>query len=164
MKNILFQACFRVPRMAASKNEKTIRMNRGTGQRFIGKHDKTIECQEWILSHLNVERIKQRIDSPILCDLNAEFTFYFPKSVYFTKKDVRSKTLPDLSNLYELPQDCLQYNFCKLNKKHPQFKEIKIIGSDSQICSHDGSRRLPIDGTDYYLKIVLTEFKESGVC
>lgn len=160
MSDILFKAKIKMPRLASSKNEKTIRKNRRTDQRFIGKKDKTLVVEEWLLRHLNIERITQNIDTPILCDLNAKFTFYFPRSIYFTKKGIRSQNLPDLSNLYELPQDCLQYNFCPFPKKHPAYREIKIIGNDQQICAHDGSRRLPIDGTEYYLEIELTKFAE----
>lgn len=154
---ILFKCMIKVPRHASSKNEKEI-YKRKNGQIFIGKDDKTIICQDVIRKHLFFERIKQRLDKPILCDINAKFTFHFPETVYFTKRGPRSQNLPDLSNLYELPQDCLQYNFCKFKKGHPMFEELKIIGNDSQICSHDGSRRVPIKGTEYFLEIEITRF------
>lgn len=156
---VLFKAYFKVMRHASSKNEKDIYYNKKTGRSFIGKEDKTIACQNWILNQLQIERIRQRIDEPITCDLNAKFTFYFPYSVYFTKKGQRSLTLPDLSNLYELPQDCLQYDFSPFKKNHPRYKEMRIIHNDGQIVSHDGSRRLPIEDKDYYLEIELTKYE-----
>jgi len=157
---ILFQAYFRVARHAASKNEKTIRQAGKGGRSFIGKKNKTLDCEALLLRSLYLERLRQHIDIPIVCDINAQFIFYFPKTIYFTKKGIRSQSLPDLSNLYELPQDCLQKNQCPFPKKHPQYREQMIIGNDTQICSHDGSRREPIDGTEYYLKIILTKMRE----
>lgn len=90
---------------------------------------------------LRIEKLKSRIDEPIACDVRAVFKFYFPASVYFNKKGARSKTLPDLSNLYQLPEDVLQ--------------KVGIILNDTQVESHDGSRRLPIEGSEYWLEIEL---------
>jgi Holliday junction resolvase RusA-like endonuclease len=145
MNKILFQAYFKVMRHSASKNEKTIRMNRRSGLRFIGKKDNALDCEEWIMRYLIIEKIKQRIET-ITCDVNLEATFYFPKSIYFTKKGKRNEKIVDLSNSYELVQDCLQ--------------KSEIIKNDTQICGHDRSRRMPIDGPEYFLKIILTEFKD----
>lgn len=97
-------------------------------------------------SRLTLEKLKQRIDEPITKDLNAKFTFFFPKTVYFTKKGARNQKLPDLSNLYELPQDVLQ--------------NVGIILNDTNICSHDGSRRAPTDDPKYFIEIELTEFEK----
>jgi Holliday junction resolvase RusA-like endonuclease len=95
-------------------------------------------------SKLAIEKLKQRIDDPIDCDIHAQFTFYFPESVYYTKKGDRSAKLPDLSNLYELPQDVMQ--------------DMGIIKNDTLICSHDGSRREAVEGSNYYLEIILRRF------
>jgi Holliday junction resolvase RusA-like endonuclease len=142
---ILFQAYFKVMRHAASKNEKTIRKNFKTGNRFIGKKDNAISSEEWIKRYLIREKIMQRIDT-ITCDLNLEVHFFFPQTVYFTKKGHRNQKITDLSNAYEIIQDCLQ--------------KTKVIKDDTQICSHDGSRRHPIEGNEYFVRIILTEFKE----
>lgn len=70
--------------------------------------------------------------------------FYFPKEVYFTQKGEISKKLPDLSNLYELPQDCLI--------------KARVIADDTLIDSHDLSRRLV--GDSYKLEIFILEYKD----
>lgn len=71
--------------------------------------------------------------------------FYFPKDVYFTQKGEISKNLPDLSNLYELPQDCLT--------------KAGVIADDTLIDSHDLSRRLV--GDRYKLEIFILEYKDT---
>lgn len=137
----LFKAYFKVMRHSASKNEKTIRMNRKTGARFIGKSSKADKAYEWMLAHLLRHKFIQKLDEPIHCDINAKLLFYFPKSVFYTKKNERSKKLTDLDNCLQLVIDCLQ--------------KAKIIENDTQIVSFDGSRRLPIEGTEYFIDIEL---------
>lgn len=144
MDDILFKCKIKVPRHGILKNSKQIRVNKKTGARFIASSDNSTLCEAWIMRSLHMERIKQKIDEPINCDLIALFMFHFPNSVYFTKKGIRSKTLPDLDNLYSLPQDCLQ--------------KAKIIENDSIICGHDFSRRVPIDGIDYFVEIILLKY------
>jgi Holliday junction resolvase RusA-like endonuclease len=142
MSNVLFKCLIKINRHGIKKNSKQIFMNKKTGARFIASSNNAKVAENWLLARLQVEKLKQKIDLPIDCDINAKFVFYFPKSVYYTKKGLRSKTLSDLSNLYELPQDCLQ--------------KINIILNDTLICSHDGSRREPIEGSDYFLEITLS--------
>lgn len=139
-KKILFSCKIQVPRHSSKKNEKVARLN--YSKLFIGKSKKAKFTEDWILKKLHLERIKQRVDL-ITCDINARFIFYFPKTVYFTKNGERSRTIPDTSNLYELPADVLQ--------------KTRIIENDTQICSHDGSRRKPSDDNQYWLEIELTE-------
>lgn len=90
---------------------------------------------------LMIEKLKARIDT-ITCDINLKLIFYFPKTVYFTKKGERNQKLPDLSNLYQGPEDCLQ--------------KMQIINNDNQVISHDGSRRAWINDSQYWLEIVIT--------
>jgi Holliday junction resolvase RusA-like endonuclease len=140
MNKILFSCYFKVDRHASKKNEKTIR--KVGNKRFIGNKDKCDISTKWMLQKLTSERFKQRITT-IDCDVNLCCTFYYPYTVYFTKKGVRSLTIGDLSNLYELPQDCLQ--------------SVGIIENDTLIVSHNGSSRQPIKSNEYYLKIVITK-------
>jgi Holliday junction resolvase RusA-like endonuclease len=107
---------------------------------FILKSAKAISAENLLKNKLQIEKLKKRIDT-ITEDIIAEFTFYFPESIYYTKQNVRSKKLPDLSNLYELPQDCLQ--------------STKIIENDTQIVSHGKSSREPINDNNYWLEIKL---------
>lgn len=75
----------------------------------------------------NLSLLKNQQNTPLLVgDIWAVFRFYFKN--YYTGKR-RSKRVNDLSNLYELVQDCLQ--------------EAQIIENDADIVSHDRSRRLP---------------------
>jgi Holliday junction resolvase RusA-like endonuclease len=75
-------------------------------------------------------------------DLWVVFRFYFKN--YHTKEGRRSERVNDLSNLYELPQDCLQ--------------SAGVIENDSDIVSHDWSRRLP--GKENAIEIEIYKFNE----
>lgn len=141
MDEILFKCMFPVSRHSSKKNEKEPGFNRRKSRFFIKATEAAILSKNELNNRLIVEKLKQRIDT-IGCDVNAKFIFYFPESIFYTKKGVRSKKLPDLSNLYEMPQDCLQ--------------AAKIIDDDTIIVSHDGSRRKPIEGARYWLQIELT--------
>ena len=136
---ILFKCRVQVSRHSSKKNEKEPR--RRGNRTFIGKSEKALICEKWLTQRLTIEKLKQRVET-ISCDLNAKLIFYFPQTIYFTKKGERSKKLPDTSNLYELPQDIMQ--------------KLQIIENDTQICSHDGSRRLPSEDNQYWLEIELT--------
>jgi Holliday junction resolvase RusA-like endonuclease len=142
MSEVVFSCFIPVGRHSSKKNEKKPMMNRGTGRFFVGKAAKAKISEDWLMNKLQIERLKQRVDL-IDFDINVKFTFYFPKTVFFTKTGERSKRLPDLSNLYELPADVLQ--------------KVRIISNDTLIVSHDGSRREPIEGNQYFLRIELTK-------
>ena len=72
-----------------------------------------------------------------------KITFLFPETKFFTKKGLRNKKIPDISNLYELVQDVLQ--------------KVEILEDDNLVESHDGSRRTPIKGEKYWLEIEITK-------
>lgn len=146
MSEVLFRCRVQVPKHGVKKNSKEIRFNRRTKRRYIGSNDNVLLCERWLLQRLQLERLKQKLDEPITADINAKFTFYFPSSVYYTKKGARNKNLADQSNLYELPQDVMI--------------KAGIIDDDNIIVSHDGSRRKPIDGPNYFLEIELTKAVE----
>jgi Holliday junction resolvase RusA-like endonuclease len=142
MSEVLFKCRFKVPWHSSKKNEK---MPARRGRRmFIMKTEDAKYAEGWMLSHLAKAKIASNVLVPIACDIQAQFKFYFPESVYYTKKNVKSETLPDLSNLCQLPEDCLQ--------------KIKIIKNDNKIESLDGSRRLPIKGDEYFLEITLFKY------
>lgn len=140
----LFKCRVKVPRHSSKKNEKE--PARARGRAYIRQTKSARHIEGLMIRAFNIEKIKQRIDDPIACDLRVVFKFYFPKSVYFTKDGKRSRKLPDLSNLYQLPEDVLQ--------------RTGIILNDTQIESHDGSRRAPIDCVEYWLEIELFSFKD----
>lgn len=134
---VLFQICFKLDRHSSKKNEKVAR-HRGK-KLFIGKSDKAILAENKMMQGLI--RWRSTSAKTITEDVNAQFIFTFPHKVFYTKDGHRSKKLPDLSNLYELPQDCLQ--------------KCRIIENDTQICSHNGSQRRA--GTnEFWIEIILT--------
>lgn len=140
---VLFKSIFKVPKHGISKNSKQILSNKSTGKPFIAKSNSAIFLEKYLIRQLTIERIKQRIET-ITCDINSQLIFYYPNTIYFTKKGERSKTIGDLSNLYQMVEDSLQ--------------KSGIICNDTQICSHDGSRRVSSDGTEYYLEIELRKY------
>jgi len=138
---MLFKAKFVVQRHYSKKNEKRALRNRRTGKLFICNSGANKEAESWLLTKLQVEALKQQIDT-ITEDINLKLTFYFPKTVYFTKKNERSQKLGDLSNLIQGPEDALQ--------------KVGIIKNDAQIISYDGTRRTWINDTRYWLEIEIT--------
>lgn len=139
--SVLFKCKIQVPKHGIKKNSKMILRNKRTRKPFIASNYQAKALENILINKLRIEKLKQKIDT-ITIDVNAKFTFYFPESVYFTKKGQRSKNLADISNLYEIVQDALQ--------------ESGIIFDDNQICSHDGSRRQPIDDNNHWLEVELT--------
>lgn len=142
----LFSCLIRVPRHSSKKNEKTHGVR--NGKIFIRKTEAAAHVESVLLCELRRTKYANRIFEPLTKDLHAKFTFYFPKTVYFTKKGQRSKKIPDLSNLYMLPEDCLQ--------------KVGIIENDTLIESHDGSRRESIEGREYFLRIELYEYSDKS--
>ena len=142
MSECLFSCKIKVPRHSSKKNEKQPAFK--NGQVFIRKKKAALHVENIMLALLVREKLKNRIFEPIENDIQVAFKFYFPKSVYYTVEGVRSQKLPDLSNLYQLPEDVLQ--------------KAKIIKNDTQIESHSGSGRFPIDGAEYWLEIQIFKF------
>jgi len=138
----LFEFYAEVPNHAVLKNSKRYFKNPRTGRVVVLPSENAEYMKKWLSAALLRFKLLQKIES-IDCDVNARFLFYFPKSKFYTKKGVRSARIADLSNLYEMPQDCLQV--------------AGVLLDDALICSHDGSRRLPIDSEKHYLRITLTK-------
>jgi Holliday junction resolvase RusA-like endonuclease len=139
----LFYASIEVERHATKKNGRTIFF---AGKRpILGKSQALRDAESNLVLELRSARNTYGITEPIECDMRALFIFHFAN--YFTKRGPRNKKLGDLSNLYQLPEDCME--------------EAGIIVNDSLICSHDGSRRVPSDRNR--LEIYLLRFEEE-VC
>jgi Holliday junction resolvase RusA-like endonuclease len=136
---VLFTAKIKVPFHATKKNKYRI------GNRRMFKDSRTLWYEEIVLLELRARALRVRLNEPLTGYLWAMFSYYFPRDVYFTKKGQMSGRLPDLSNLHEGIQDCLQ--------------KAKIIANDRLICSHDGSRRLV--GEEYLLEVTLFRFDEN---
>lgn len=145
---ILFKALIEVETHSPKKNKHRICYNRKTGQRFVASDMKTIKRENYL-----VERIKNVFThiyaaNKVTDFINCKMVFYFPKDAFYTKKGLINKKLPDLSNLYELPQDALQ--------------RAGVIENDWQIVGHDGSTRAVSFDEKYYLEIEITPRYEHG--
>lgn len=115
------------------KNNRPIFFNKARQRHFIGKDKRLVQAEEEMILQLKMQRISQGIMDPICDRVWIIFHFYFKHEDYFTKKGEISLKLPDLSNLYELPQDSLQ--------------KAGILLNDTQVESHDLSRRLYSDSS-----------------
>jgi len=116
------------------KNNRPIhRRGWGHGKTFLGKSTKLRNAEEFFDMELTRQARAQGLVDPIDCPLWVIMHFYFAPEEYFTKKGEISMKLPDLSNLYQLPEDALQ--------------KAGVIKNDCLIHSHDLSRRLVGDKT-----------------
>lgn len=113
----------------------------------MGKRPALSSMERWMTLEMknqaNKQGFKQVIDEPLW----AIFHFYFTIDKYMTARNRINLKLPDLSNLYELPQDCLQ--------------DAGIISNDTLIHSHDLSRRLI--GQENKLEIFLLKYDISSI-
>lgn len=123
----LFHILVPVEKHRTKKNGKRAFFNRKSGKAWINMKPEAKQQEEELV--LILKQVKNQLGQvhPLTCDIHAEFIFTF--NDYYTKDKNRRKTLPDLSNLIELPQDALQ--------------KAGIIENDTQICYLDGSCRKP---------------------
>lgn len=112
------------------KNSRTIRKNFKTGARFIGKSFK-LEAEE---TRVHLELLQQKAQETITEPCSVQFKFY-----------CGTQHKRDLSNLYQLYEDCLQSS--------------GVIADDSLIESHDGSRKY-YDKENPRVEIYITDFKK----
>lgn len=142
MNEMLFNCKLLVTKFSIKKNSKQIFRNPRTGRPFITASTASKSIDLDLVQKLIKERLKQRLDT-ISTTVEVSFKFYFPKSIYFTKKCTISNRVGDLSNLIEGPQDCLE--------------DALILENDRLICSYDGSRRLVSPDNNYYLEIAIRQ-------
>lgn len=139
---VLFHTYIPLESHTVKKNSRPILRNRRTGARFIGKSSTLLLAENELVAEFRsaARHMKEfkTIDQPCW----AMMLFYFDHDEFFTKKGTVSRNIGDLSNLYELPQDCL--------------KTAGIITDDSIIFSHDLSRRIPWHETA--LELLLFEY------
>lgn len=111
--------------------------NRPIWRGRIGKSKELIFAEDFLRRAFRTQANHQEITEPLTGPIWVIMHFYFTTDRYYIKQSkrkedangkIRSRKLPDLSNLYELPQDCLQ--------------AAGIILDDNLIESHDLSRRL----------------------
>lgn len=108
--------------------------NRPIWRGRLGKSAVLRSAEEYLIQVLRRETLKLP-SLPITQDVSAKMTFFFHEKKFFTKKGARNKKLPDISNLYQLVEDCLQ--------------KAGVLFDDNLIDNHDGSRRLPHPDRNY---------------
>jgi len=126
----VFELLIEVKEHAVQKNRQQIRFSKSTRRRFIAKSDQAQRAANELTQKLLIYKLQNKIET-IDFDVTAKFVFYYPQSKFFTKKGVRSKNLADVSNLIELPQDCLQ--------------KSKILADDNLICTVEAKRGISTD-------------------
>lgn len=139
-REILFHARVEVERHFAKKNGREIKYSRSRRRLFLGKSDALHGAEEFLTFALHEHARARGLENPIECPVWCVMLFTFSEPEFFTLKGPVSKTLPDLSNLYELPQDCLQ--------------SAAVLSNDTQIVAHDLSRRLPGASTELELWLI----------
>ena len=141
----LFHFYIPLEKHTVKKNNRPIYRGRN-GMPFIGKSDLLQSAEGHLTNQLRLELLRLRtfktIDRPVWCI----YWFFFPENDFVVKKGPRkgklSGRIPDLSNLLELPSDCLQ--------------KAGVIQNDNLICSFDLSRRLP--GPQCALEIFIFDY------
>ena len=124
---ILFYANLEVPNHVTKKNGRPVFINKYTNKAVMGKTYKLKNAESSMKLQLRSIANKQHLYTAINEPIWVIFHFYFDN--FYNKDGTINKKIPDLSNLYELPQDILQ--------------EAGIIHDDNLIHSHDLSRKLP---------------------
>lgn len=126
---VLFTCEIDISDHAVLKNTKSIRVNRRTGQRFIGSNDRVIHIKNELITKLYKEKARNYQDlDPIKDWVNLKILFIYPPKKFFTLKKEVSKLIADTSNLYQIIEDCLQ--------------KVGVLHDDRLVASHDDSDRL----------------------
>lgn len=142
---LVFSSTLRVTGFGMLKNRKRIFTNKRTGASFLGTEQKHKNYQNELLAKL----IKAR-PADFVCNsasmLRIQFKFAYPRHKIVTKKNALNRKCGDLSNLYQMPEDCLQ--------------RAEIISDDVYIVSHAGSKRVISPDENYYIEIKVFEIEE----
>lgn len=142
LEEILFYAKITVDSHGIKKNNRPIFRNKRTGKPFLGKSARFKGAESHFVLELQSLRNKYQIIKPFQGALHAMFLFGCKD--FYTARGTVSRSIGDLSNMIELPQDALQ--------------EAGIIENDAQIHSLDLTRRIPAD--ENYVEIFLMRFTE----
>lgn len=116
-----------VQRHLIKKNSRQIMFNKRTNRPFLGKNNRARQFEDHLIAQMIKAKLDFKLFEPISSPIQACFRFYF--SDFYTKQGKQRATLPDMSNLYQGPEDALQ--------------AAGVITNDTIIENHDGSRRLP---------------------
>lgn len=144
--NLIFSCKIPVDKHAIKKNNRPIFINKSTGKRFIGKADSLVQAEQSLILRLRQEANKLGMRSQITESVIVSFMFYFTKDDFYYKNGKEKKR--DLSNLYQLPEDCLV--------------KAGILEDDSLIANHGYSAKLPTEGDQNFLEILIFKPKYTG--
>jgi len=151
---IKFRASFQLPNHFVKKNGrgKTVTKNWKTKIPMISK-SKLLRYAENVLTDRLILSKRQMSHREILSeDLWMIAIFEFKKEDYFAKTGIRKKTSPNVSNLIQIVEDCLQ-----VPKKNTT--GASIINDDDQIRSLDWCRA--VAGDDTRLHLYLLSYEEA---
>ena len=128
-----------VDKIWSMKNNNRIRKS---GNRiFVGKEQALIRDKNYLILKLRQAwEQKPAIQYPV----HATFIFHFAN--FYTKQNKMNMRLGDLTNIIQLPEDCLQ--------------SAGVIQDDCLIYSLDGSRKYPSKDDKNYIEIHLQKFTE----
>lgn len=140
-------ACFNIDVQSHVIKKNSRPIYRRGAKVFLGKSKELVNAEKAMTLNLRSQANIQGLKEPIKGPLWVIMHFYFPRERFFTKQKQISRILPDLTNLMQLPEDCLV--------------EAGIIEDDSQIHSVDLSRRLP--SHEYRLEIFLLKYQDSSL-
>lgn len=144
--DLVFTAKIPVDKHVIKKNSRPIFINRATGKRFIGKDKELADAENYLTLKLKSEANKLGLRSIINEKIIVTFLFYFKKSDFLYKNGTEKRI--DLSNLYQLPEDCLQ--------------AANIIKDDSLIVNHGFSTKLVTEGDQNILEVLIFRPKYRG--
>lgn len=136
----LFHCSFPIEKHISKKN------NRPVVNGHLIKSAKLRNAEKYLIEKFTYYKNMQKIEKPFNEPLWLIMHFIFPREDYYTKQSKytqRSKFVPDLSNMYEIVQDCLQ--------------SAGVIKDDALVESHDLSRRLV--GREMRLEVFLLKYE-----
>ncbi len=150
----LFHCKIEVEKHFIKKNSRKI-MRRGKyGSPFIGKSEALSNAESFLCTMIQLQlnrdsQLSQPIDHQVWCIFHFYFADYFTKPKSKKEAPRMSLTLGDLSNLYQLPEDCLV--------------KVGVLTNDALVMSHDLSRKLPSFDGKNWLEIFVLKYEENSV-
>jgi len=150
-KNLLvFHCAFEVSNHTSLKNPKVIRQS--GSRRYIASSSKVLSLKREVTALIMQAARKSVYGSitPYLTNINfpvrAEIKLIFPESRLITLKKTLNKKCGDLSNLYQMSEDCLTH--------------AGVLEDDCWIKDHSGSQIMISPDNKYYLDISLYKIKD----
>lgn len=149
-KNLIFHCAFEVSNHTTLKSSKVIRGQRNN--RFIGSSHKVIALKREITSLIMQSARKAVYGSitPYLTNINypvrCQIKLVFPEDRLITLKKTLNKKCGDLSNLYQMAEDCLT--------------AAGVLEDDCWIKDHSGSQIMISPDNNCYLDITIFKIKD----